>query len=470
MKKHLCLVVASVFSLLVTSPAVGSEVCVEGEFVIHLNDWIVPTSATTSVTATKGRAIFSFDLQFDPASGRGELNSTLQNPRETLFFDDGTDYPVSDFFYDDEGVVLGRVNTKLRQGIQLGAEEILIGVNDEGQIHRFEYFGFSLGQQLKVTSQKVCSGETNIENSVSGAQSDLRVIRLLVAADDSFIGYSSEKTWKSFVTRTIESASKAFERELGIQLDVAEFKGVALQSKTGLEAIKELETSFPATTLNQHDIDAVLVFVDTYSESSHATLGATTRFGRYALIGKGNILDVPGTIVHELAHVFGAVHVDDPSSIMFSSAVEINMQNFTGSLSRSIQFDEGNRDIVLLMKKHFDFQEGVLTLPSDVVVAYSEMAAKLGDDRPNRITEMYFYAGVGARSRGDLKYAQTCFEKIVEVAPSCSNHRQLGDLFFYFIKDVGQAEKQYRLAFASEDDSARCKDFVATHRLPLVSD
>ena len=178
-----------------------------------------------------------------------------------------------------------------------------------------------------------------------------RVVRVKALADVSFRARNSR--WPEEARGLIEAASDYYEREFGIRFVVREYCALA---RTGTDTfhrrfLAKVEQDFPAKK-KDGSYDLIVVFTaEGLSQYFVAGRSRVDRIGNCQQ-GLGNYVITPVNkpfryagahaepepdviaLIHELAHIFGAEHVEDRASIMHED------------LGYRTEFDDKNRSII----------------------------------------------------------------------------------------------------------------------------
>jgi tetratricopeptide (TPR) repeat protein len=140
--------------------------------------------------------------------------------------------------------------------------------------------------------------------------SQVRVVGVKVLADEEF---RSQRDWKGRVTRLMEGVSKEFEELFQIRFNLI---GTGpWESQDGVTTLERLAEKLSAN-LVKGDADIIVAFT--------AQKGLLQSFSGYSLFREGVVLlehngerkALVRTLTHELSHLFGAVHVANPDSVM----------------------------------------------------------------------------------------------------------------------------------------------------------
>jgi tetratricopeptide (TPR) repeat protein len=140
--------------------------------------------------------------------------------------------------------------------------------------------------------------------------SQVREVSAKILADEEF---RRDPGWKTVAENCLCEASADFERLFGIRMIIRGYENWASDnSAKSLDALAEdVDAHF-----DKHDFDLLLVM--TAQENRDETLVGYTLFkeGIVFLKVTGDRPAMLRTLKHELGHVFGAVHVSDPDSVM----------------------------------------------------------------------------------------------------------------------------------------------------------
>jgi tetratricopeptide (TPR) repeat protein len=180
----------------------------------------------------------------------------------------------------------------------------------------------------------------------------------LVAVADA--GYRERfANWRTRVERIIAAASQRYEHEFSLALKLCDCREWPfLASLAEREQLNEQLFKIP---LDEAEI--AVAFVEKtptvlLAPGEH-TEGYAFPFGRHVVVGDVNAgtAEAEMVLIHELAHVFGAFHVDDPKSIM---------QMHLGNVPTRFNFDEPTTAVIRLTR-NVDLRAGVDSLDAKQV-------------------------------------------------------------------------------------------------------
>jgi len=231
---------------------------------------------------------------------------------------------------------------------------------------RFSAWGLRPGLLLALLVHGLARGQVAPELN----RPAVRAMPVTVAVDRSFL---QEPDWQQQIGRRVTLASDQFEQQLGLQFVVVSVVPWQCDSRVDghLAALKELQAEIP-----RGQSQLVIGFVRETKPASLdefrsrfgpqteelELLGLAPNFSGYALIrdvvltddtGERRIMDafLTETLIHELGHVFGAVHVKQRDSVMRQGLGE----------QATFQFDPVNAAIVRAAK-WMDFHRGLPSL------------------------------------------------------------------------------------------------------------
>lgn len=182
-----------------------------------------------------------------------------------------------------------------------------------------------------------------------GADAPQRVVRVKALADVPF--RERNPSWTQEARGLIEAASDYYEREFGIRFNTASVSAWPEKERiaTTPGLLARLQREFPVDS-KRGSYDLIVLFTGV-NVSRHMTAGrprvdrignCAEGLGSYVVVPVSKIFRYPGpsaepeyeviTLVHELGHIFGAEHVEDPQSIMhvnFGYRTEFDAKNRT---------------------------------------------------------------------------------------------------------------------------------------------
>ncbi len=202
-----------------------------------------------------------------------------------------------------------------------------------------------------------------------------RTVNIKLVIDEDFRRYSQ---WEKIANNIINASSQEFERQLGIRFKIKaiqpvktgylfaavderynqmlkeanqlkEFREHILANPSYLVKIRDLKLWAGLTWVYRHvdfeNNDLIVFFSGKYYGSVRGCVERILR--RMALLSHrpdNNTEEAIQAFIHELGHIFGAVHTDNQASVMHYSAEE------------SRQFDDANKKLILENHKWRNFK------------------------------------------------------------------------------------------------------------------
>ncbi|MBI3306427.1 MAG: tetratricopeptide repeat protein, partial [Candidatus Omnitrophica bacterium] len=293
--------------------------------------------------------------------------------------------------------------------------------------------------------------------------------------------FKVDREWKSKFERRLAYASQIFQSEFGIRFRVAYYWDwiVSEEKQDSDYLLADLMGRFPL-----HNADCVIGL----SRLTHPgevgnmndldVLGRTQPFSGYLVVrypeNKLYRIQEETVLVHELGHLFGAVHVAEPATIM-SPAVYKQIPT---------SFDSGNRQIISLTR-NMNFKKGIQTLdeasaqrllaaylvlmkyeqPFDFYYALGNVYVKLGQDQealkalvaarklnPNNgrihydIGLLYWKLGQDSEAMDSLQQAVSRFSRTRDKVYRAQTLKLLGGIYF--------RQKNYNAAYQNWYDAS----------------
>ncbi|MFH1018209.1 MAG: M12 family metallo-peptidase [Pseudomonadota bacterium] len=319
----------------------------------------------------------------------------------------------------------------------------------------------------------------------TGQASTKRVIKILALTDESFRHtYKTEEDegcpelWEDAARMILEDASAVFEGEFRIRFELLRvlphFTVAPMETNALLAKIKK---DFPDSRLNSLGADMVVLFSWQDASSPHQygrivskietdatyAAGASAPFSRYAVVNSPTFDQTAHILAHEMGHIFGAVHVADPGSVMCGIRLA-SKQNPCDSEAKS--FDEANAEIVRMTAPKLDFRMGDRSFDKETRSHYSELVARTGSGKANFLTNRYIEEADAALEAKDFESAEKLFAQAVAENPADSYSRlslclARAELANSYIKqhDYKTARLYLSLARDPKADST-CKELV----------
>jgi tetratricopeptide (TPR) repeat protein len=150
-----------------------------------------------------------------------------------------------------------------------------------------------------------------------------RELSVLVLADEEF---RRDPSWKSSAEAVLESASSYFEEICGLRLAVSE-----LREWTSSQAFSSVEMLAEdlAANIDKGLIDIVVAFTDQEDLDTRHSGCSLFKEGIIVLRREKRTSEMVRSLKHETGHLFAAVHVEDPESLMdiFSRGDRFDLRN-----------------------------------------------------------------------------------------------------------------------------------------------
>lgn len=218
---------------------------------------------------------------------------------------------------------------------------------------------------------------------------EARQIKVIAAASPAF---KQNPDWQKDITERIGHANKVFEKEYGLHFRVEQFKAWdAPDENKGMPVLVEDLKKFPVgpgqIVIGFHKMTKA---GDSEKMEDMETVGTASFFlGRIAIrdpYGDWTPAQRQTVMVHEIAHLFGAVHVSASSAIMYPSLPAMPEE----------KIDPENRQIISLTNS-VDFQKGLDSFSAktldDLISIYEKLI------RLNPQSDFYHQLGLFYRKR-----------------------------------------------------------------------
>ena len=261
----------------------------------------------------------------------------------------------------------------------------------------------------------------------------LRKIRLAIAVSP---GFQAQSNWRSEFEQRLTYASKIFESEFKLQLAPVKWRDwpVKREGDSPRVLLEDLQSRFPL----KDDVD-IVIGLTSVKGGGASTIRDPDTIGQAKILSGYLVLRYPmnrlyriqeqTVLVHELGHLFGAVHTGDASSIMFPV---IDKQ-------LPARFDPENHDIILGTRS-IDFQRGVEAMPKLAIQrllgSYLKMAVQ---DQP---FDFFYMIGVLYLTLGQYEDTLKSWKKAASILPNFPRiHYDLG-MIYYQLGDQQNAVKE----------------------------
>jgi tetratricopeptide (TPR) repeat protein len=271
----------------------------------------------------------------------------------------------------------------------------------------------------------------------------VREISVGVAVTDNF---KRDRHWKAEFERRLAYASKIFESECRVRFRVAAYWSWKPREETGEmgQLIEDLKGQFP---LKDTDVVIGLAQVGPVGDPEKFrdlhTIGIAHPFSGYFLLRYPEVslfkVQEETVLIHELGHLFGAVHTDRPDTVM-SPLVERQIPTV---------FDPDNREILGLTRA-IDFRRGMEALDLNDIRELLE--AYLNYATQDQVFEFYYALGLFYVRLGEEENALRVWKEAVRLDDSNPHlHYDLGVLLFK-LGDTSEALNELSKAVARFHD------------------
>jgi hypothetical protein len=151
----------------------------------------------------------------------------------------------------------------------------------------------------------------------------VRELSVLVVADEEF---RRDPSWKSRVEAVLESVSSHLEKILGLRLAASEFRDWT--SSDALGSVEMLAEDL-AANLDKDPSHIVVAFTDQKNLETRHDGCSLFKEGLIVLKQSEKIVELVRSLKHEIGHLFAAVHVENPESLMdiFSRGEDFDAKN-----------------------------------------------------------------------------------------------------------------------------------------------
>ena len=235
---------------------------------------------------------------------------------------------------------------------------------------------------------------------------EMREITVAIAADEEF---RSRSNWRELLKNRLAAVSDFYEREFAIRWKVVSInEWVSDNRGTDMTGrLRELENDAP-----HGDADIVLGI----SSQPSLVKGVATTLGSYVLVvDSGEYDERRNTVIiaHEFAHLFGAWHSHDRTSLMFGAgALEFGIDEATAAVIRTM--------------RDFDFRRGIDGIDEATVArltAVYQENAPVGEAHP--LARAYMGRGYEAYLERDYNGAVAADKVAVSLSPEWGEARRM---------------------------------------------
>jgi tetratricopeptide (TPR) repeat protein len=273
----------------------------------------------------------------------------------------------------------------------------------------------------------------------------VRTVRVKAVAGPRF---RASADWRERIARRVELTSKQLEADFAIRLELGE-----VEPWDGVDEQGELAAAFHAlwTRPETTDADIIVAFLHTghmscttKERADAESLGRASPFGRHIALRDTPELSAKmkiHTFVHELGHLFGALHSDDERCLMHRYVTNEGGAHF--------DLLNGER---IWRAREFDFRSGVAGLADETVQGLGQLyAAGHRPDEENPVVMAWHNLGVELTVARDFDGALQAYDAALALdADKAAAHLNRG----LILRELGRlAEAEAALRRALDCDS-----------------
>ena len=271
------------------------------------------------------------------------------------------------------------------------------------------------------------------------APAPMREMTVGVAVTPSF---KSSPEWKSVFKKRLKYASSIFEREFRVKLKQVVFWDWT-PAAGNEDMVALLDDLMGRYTLSGQKVDMIIGLTklsnlsDAMNMKDLHVLGKTRPFSGFMMLRYPNQplfrVQEETILVHEMGHLFGAVHTDKPDTIM---CYYVDRQIPTA-------FDRVNQQI-LSVTRDTNFARGMESLPVQAIQELLDTYGRMSEDV--RSTDFYYALAHFYLQLGQEEQASHALERLVELEPD--NGRALYNLGVLYL-NLGQNDDAEKVLKAS---------------------
>jgi hypothetical protein len=302
-------------------------------------------------------------------------------------------------------------------------------------------YHFALGDDGELDLHRTESPDDAVNPDTSA-----RIVRMKAVAD---VGYRQKfPDWERRIHSLVERVSAHFDGYFGIRFTLVECTPWEEQC-VGRPANESLIRLFD---VEPESAELVVGFtVIDVSRWQQAELGVTNNFGKYVLIRESTHPALANRseliVLHELCHVFGAFHVDDPRSVM-QPAIENSPYQFTVTQPTCE---------VLRLARQMDLSRGVESLDAETTAEITELyrkhrhPAETGEDP---VTTGFAFQSLLALQKEDWHRAWAMAYEVAKRSPkNLVAHLVIGQSALK-LDDAGEAANRFREVIRQKPNQA----------------
>lgn len=283
----------------------------------------------------------------------------------------------------------------------------------------------------------------------------VREVRVAVAVTPDF---KAIPNWKSEFERRLGYVSKVFESQFRVKFKMTAMAdwNVPAEKANMPDLCEDLRSRFPLENLENVDVVIGLTRLaeipPTLSMQDLHSIGLARPFSGYLVlrypVNKLYKIQEETVLVHEMGHLFGAVHTLDRSSIMFP-IVEKQIPN---------RFD-GDNEQILQQTRDMDFRKGINVLQGPTLQIILNSYMKL--IRTEQSADFYYALGIFYLQLGQTENTVRSWTQSLMVEDEPQVHYDLG-ILYYKLGKQDQAVKELSKAVAKfHYPSLKEKEFSA---------